>query len=252
MMSGQIAALYRHPVKGFTPERLGSADLQAGGFFPCDRLFAVEDGPSGFDPVAPAFVPKIRFTVLAKLAEVAKARTAYDEGSGVLSATADGRPPIQARLTDDLGRAAFADWLAGLLGEAAAGPLKVVSGPGHRFTDHPEGHVSIINLETVRDLERRVGRPVDPLRFRANLYIEGWPAWCENEAAGRSVGIGGARAEVFKPIVRCAATEVDPATGERDMEIPKALFDHFGHVHCGIYVKVTDGGRVAEGDPAVL
>jgi len=171
MMSGQIAALYRYPVKGFTPERLGSADLQAGAFFPCDRLYAVEDGPSGFDPAAPAFVPKTRFTVLAKLAEVARARTAYDEASGVLSATADGRPPIQTRLTDDHGRTAFADWLAGLLGEAAVGPLKVVSGPGHRFTDHPEGHVSIINLESVRDLERSIGRPVDPLRFRANLYI---------------------------------------------------------------------------------
>jgi len=66
------------------------------------------------------------------------------------------------------------------------------------------------------------------------------------------VSIGGARADVFKPIVRCAATEVDPATAERDMEIPRALFDHYGHVLCGIYVKVTNAGRVAEGDPAVL
>ena len=251
-MTARIAALYRHPVKGFTPERLTSAGLRAGDFFPCDRLYAVEDGPSGFDPASPAFVPKSSFTVLAKMAEVAKARTAYDESSGVLSVAAEGRPSIRARLTDEAGRLAFAGWLTEFLGDAAAGPLKVVAGPGHRFTDHPEGHVSVINLESVRALEQRIGRPIDPLRFRANVYVEGWPAWAENEAVGQSMVLGQAAAEVFKPIVRCAAPDVDPATGERDMEITKALFDNFGHLFCGVYVKVTDGGRVAEGDAASL
>ena len=52
-MDARIASLYRHPVKGFTPERLTSAMLEAGACFPCDRLYAVEDGPSGFDPAAP-------------------------------------------------------------------------------------------------------------------------------------------------------------------------------------------------------
>ena len=251
-MPGRIAALYRHPVKGFTPERLAEAELEAGAFFPCDRLYAVEDGPSGFDPAAPSFVSKSKFTVLARIAEVAGARTAYDDGSGVLSVEAAGRPPLAARLTDAGGRRAFADWLAAFLGEAAAGPLQVVCAPGHRFTDHPEGHVSVINLESVRDLERRIGRPVDPLRFRANLYVEGWPAWSENQAVGARVTLGAAVAEVFKPIVRCAATEVDPATAARDLEIPKALFDLYGHVLCGVYVSVTTGGRVAEGDEARL
>ena len=86
-MTGHIAALYRHPVKGFTPERLSHAELTAGGPFPCDRLYAVENGPSGFDPCAPGFIPKQKFTVLAAIPEVAKARTAYDEASATLTAT---------------------------------------------------------------------------------------------------------------------------------------------------------------------
>ena len=86
----------------------------------------------------------------------------------------------------------------------------------------------------------------------ANLYVEGWPPWIENASVGGQLALAQAAAEVFKPIVRCAATEVDPATGARDLEIPKALFDHFGHVHCGVYVAVTAGGRVAEGDAALL
>ena len=253
MRSGHIASLWRHPVKGFTPERLASATLAAGGYFPCDRLYAVEDGPSGFDPAAPGWVPKQKFTVLAKIAEVARARTAYDEASSVLTASADGRAAFKGALDEEIGREAFAAWLTDFLGKEASGPLKVVQAPGHRFTDHPQGHVSIVNLASVRELEARIGRPVDPLRFRANLYVDGWPAWIENEAAeGAKVRIGGAEATLFKPIVRCVATHVDPATGERDMDVVKALFDHFGHLHCGIYVHVTKGGALAEGDAAEI
>lgn len=83
-MQGHIAALYRHPVKGFTPERLAHADLAVGGPFPCDRLYAVENGPSGFDPAAPGHISKQKFTVLAAIPSVATAHTAYDEASHVL------------------------------------------------------------------------------------------------------------------------------------------------------------------------
>ena len=252
-IEGRIASLWRHPVKGFTPERLERAELATGGFFPCDRLYAVEDGPSGFDPAAPAWISKTKFTVLAKIARVAQVRTAYDEGSGVLAAQAPGRAALSADLDDPVGREAFADWLAGFLGEEARGPLRVVQGPGHRFTDHPLGQVSVVNLASVRDLAERLGRPVDPLRFRANLYVDGWPAWAENEAAEETpLTLGGAAARLFKPIVRCVATHVDPATGERDIDLVRALHDLYGHLHCGVYVSVSNGGALAEGDIATL
>ncbi len=252
-MDARIASLYRHPVKGFTPERLVSAELTEGLCFPCDRLYAVEDGPSGFDPEAPTHLSKMRFAVLAKIPAVAKARTAYDAASGVLAARAEGRPDFAGDLRTDAGRAGFEAWLADLLGEEATGPLKVIEGPGaHRFMDSRSGYVSIVNLASVRDLAARVGRPLDPLRFRANLYVEGWPAWVENDWTGRVMTVGGATAEVLKPIVRCAATHVDPTTAERDVELVKALFDAYGHMLCGIYLKVTQGGVVAEGDEVVL
>jgi uncharacterized protein YcbX len=248
-MRATVAALYRHPVKGFTPERLAAADLAAGRTFPGDRMYAVEIGDSGFDPDHPAFVPKTRFAVLAHIAEVARARTRYDDATGVFHATAPGFPDFAGDLTGEAGRSAFAAWLTALLGEEARGPLKVLRAPGDwRFTDHPLGHVSIINLASLRDLEQRIGRPLDPLRFRANLYVDGWPAWAENDWQGRTLRIGGATATVFKPIVRCTATHVDPATAERDIEVVKALFDHYGHTLCGLYVQTTVPGRVAEGD----
>jgi uncharacterized protein YcbX len=252
-MEARIAALYRHPVKGFTPERLQTADLTAGACFPCDRLYAVEDGPSGFDPAAPAHISKMKFTVLAKIPAVAKARTAYDEATGVFRCAAEGRPDFAGDLRTADGRAGLEAWLTGLLGEDLSGPLRVVEGPGdYRFMDSRSGYVSIVNLASVRDLETKLGVSVDPLRFRANLYVEGWPAWVENDWTGRTLAVGGATAEVLKPIVRCAATHVDPVTAERDIELVKALFDTYGHMFCGIYLNVTQGGRVAEGDGVTL
>jgi len=252
-MEARIAALYRHPVKGFTPERLQTAELTAGACFPCDRLYAVEDGPSGFDPAAPAHISKMKFTVLAKIPAVAKASTAYDEATGVFSCAAEGQPDFAGDLRTADGRAGLEAWLTGLLGEDLSGPLRVVEGPGdYRFMDSRSGYVSIVNLASVRDLEAKLGVPVDPLRFRANLYVEGWPAWVENDWTGRTLTVGGATAEVLKPIVRCAATHVDPVTAERDIELVKALFDTYGHMFCGIYLNVTQGGRVAEGDLLAL
>ncbi|MGE0830594.1 MAG: MOSC domain-containing protein [Hyphomonadaceae bacterium] len=251
-MKGAIASIYRHPVKGFTPERLTHAMLKAGEGLAFDRVFAVEDGPSGLDAAAPDFIPKMKFTVLAKIAKIAAARTRFDDATGVLSASADGRA-IEANLFTEAGRAAFAKWLGAFLGDEARGPLKVLPAPGaHRFFDHPQGHVSLINLASVRELEARTGRAIDPLRFRANVYVDGWPAWAEINAPAARVKLGAAEARVFKPIVRCAATHVDPETAKRDFDLVGALQREFGHAHCGAYLHVENGAVLAEGDEAEL
>ncbi|MFI4963854.1 MAG: MOSC domain-containing protein [Caulobacterales bacterium] len=250
-MSGHIAAIFRHPVKGFTPEALEAVQLAPGEGFPHDRIWAVENGPSGFDPAAPAFTPKQKFTVLAHIPKVAAARTRYDAASGVLHATGPDGRAFAGRLGDEAGKQAFAAWLSEWLAEDLRGPLRVVEGPAnHRFTDHPQGQVSIVNLASVRDLGRRMGAELDPLRFRANLYVDGWPPWAENGWTDQAMMLGWARARVFKPIVRCLATHVDPVTAQRDLDVTKALFDNFGDMHCGVYVRVTSAGAVGLGDAA--
>ena len=68
-----------------------------------------------------------------------------------------------------------------------------------------------------------VGLPVHPLRFRANLYVSGWPAWHEFDLLGQTLTVGDVRLKVVKRIVRCAAVNVDPETAARDLDIPHAL-----------------------------
>ena len=252
-MSGLIAGLFRHPVKGFTPEALTRADLTPDQGMAFDRVYAVEDGPCGFDAEAPAFVPKTKFTVLARLPQVAAIRTRFDEASQTLEAQAPGASPILACLAEEADRAALADWLSAYLGDAAPGPLKVLAAPKPwRFTDHPLGQISVINLESVRDLSRAMGVELDPLRFRANIYVEGWPAWAENAWTGERLMVGWARAEVFKTIVRCTATHVDPQTAVADLDVSRALFDLTGAPVCGVYLRVTSGGPVGLGDACAV
>ncbi|MBI3437428.1 MAG: MOSC domain-containing protein [Proteobacteria bacterium] len=252
-MSGCVAALYRYPVKGFSPELLETVLLTPGAGFPNDRVYAVEDGPSGFDADAPAHIPKMRFTVLAKIPDVARIRTRYNEANAGLRAEAPGRPPFESSLRDEAGRNAFATWLAEALDQQFTGPLRVIGAPGgHRFFDHPQGAVSLINLESVRDLEAQLGRAIDPLRFRANIYIEGWPAWSELETVDRVVEIGSVRARAFKPIQRCLATHVDPRTGVRDIEMVEELRSRYGHVLCGVYLQIEAGGEAGVGYPVRL
>lgn len=247
-MIGAVEALYRYPVKGFTPEPVRGAVLEAGGYFPDDRLYAVENGPSGFDPSAPTFISKTRFTVLAQIADVAKVRTAYEDG--VLTAERPGWGQVRADLRTEVGRIAFAAWLESVLDpEDVRGPLKVVQAPGHRFTDHPQGYVSVLNLASVAALGARMGVALDPLRFRANIHVENWPAWGEMDLQpGARLRLGGVEVELFKPIVRCVATHVDPQTGVRDADVVDALRTLEGHLFCGLYVRVAQGGHIAIGD----
>ncbi len=101
------------------------------------------------------------------------------------------------------------------------GPPKVLFGEGHSFSDVAKKVVSIINLASVAAVENAAGQPVNPLRFRGNVYVEGWPAWREFDLLDRELSLGSARVKVVKRIVRCAATEVDPDTGIRDLPIPQ-------------------------------
>ncbi len=89
---------------------------------------------------------------------------------------------------------------------------------------------------------------VDPLRFRANLYFDGAPAWSELGWIGSELALGGGRLKVIAAITRCAATQVNPTTAERDLDIVAALQRGFGHNLMGIYAEVADGGGIAVGD----
>lgn len=252
-MSGTIASIFRHPVKGLTPEPLSEVELTAGKYFPQDRQYAVEVGPSGFDPIKPGHISKMKFTVLARFPELAKLRTRL-AADGVTFHIGDASGfGVETRLDSEHGREALAKFLQVFLGAEGAGKLKVLSASGHRFMDHPQGYISIINLASVRALGAAIGAEVDPLRFRANIYVDGLEPWAEDDLVSEAmVQLGPAKLKTFKPIVRCIATHANPSTGERDLETLDLLRQQFGRDTLGSYFSIEQGGRIARGDEVKL
>jgi uncharacterized protein YcbX len=245
----KIAAIYRYPVKGLGPNRLESAELAPGQTITGDRLYAIENGPSGFDPAHPAYLPKSRFLMLMRNGRLASLRTAFDQETHTLAITADRREAVRGDLRTPEGRAAVERFFAAFCADELRGPPKVLHAAGHSFSDVARKVVSIINLASVAGLETILGVPVHPLRFRANLYVQGWSAWSEFGLVGREIAVGtSVRLKVVKRIERCAATNVDPDTGVRDLEIPRTLMQNFDHTDCGIYAEVTAGGSITTGD----
>ena len=247
-MSINIASIYRYPVKGLTPEPLQRVTLSPGEGLPQDRRFAIAHGSTRIDPAAPTWMPKTNFLMLARNERLARLRTRFDDASGILTVQRDGKTVASANITETAGRTVIEQFFAAYMGEESRGAPKLVEAPGHMFSDTAAKVVSIIGLESVRDVERVVRAPVDPRRFRANIYIEGGRPWEEFDWPGRELRIGAVRLKVAKKINRCAATNVDPETGQRDLNIPLALQSGFQHIDVGVYAEVLEGGSVAPGD----
>lgn len=258
MPPAKLQAIYRYPVKGLSPQALPRVELSGGMTLPADRLYAIENGPSGFDPAAPAYFPKQRFLMLMRNERLAALRTDFDDQDHVLTVRADGQVAAQGDLRTEAGRAAIEQFFTTYCADELNGPPKILTGeaghsfsnmkPPHSFSDVAQRVVSIINLASVAAVENAVGAPVDPLRFRGNLYVSGWPAWAEFDLLGKEISIGEARLKVVRRIKRCAATNVEPETGIRDLNIPQTLMQVFGHADCGIYTEVIGGGEIAVGD----
>src|SRR5438876_3894235 len=199
--SPKIHAIYRYPIKGLSPEPLARTTLALHETLPGDRLYAIENGPSGFDPAAPRHQPKQRYLMLMRNERLARLRTRFDHANHTLAVEAQGREAARGDLRTPEGRAAIERFFAVFCAGELRGPPRVLHAPGFSFSDVARKVVSIINLASVAAIEDVIGRPVHPLRFRGNVYVTGWPAWREFDFLGQEITVArGPRLRVIKRI----------------------------------------------------
>ena len=243
-----IDSLYRYPVKGLSPEKLSSVQLDAGNGFPLDRKYALLRTEAAFDAAAPVWLAKANFVMLMLHEQVAALQTRYSEvGEQLRIRTPAGHERTFA-LNDPAQRTALEQYFLDFLPKRLSAAPRLVEARGHQFTDKAEKYVSLINLATVRELEKRWGQTLDPLRFRANIYIDGGGPFVELDWVGQEIRLGHVLAEVMQRNGRCAATNVNPQTGARDRDVPGKLRAEFGHKDLGIYLKITEPGLLIAGD----
>jgi len=243
-----IRGLYRYPVKGLSPDPLERVELRAGETMPFDRAYAIENGPGRFDPDHPQYLPKIHYLMLMRDERLATLQTKFDDASETLTVFRDGKQVARGRLTTPVGRQMIEQFLAAYMEAELRGAPKIVVAEGHSFSDVAGKCVHIINLASVRELERAVGSAVNPLRFRPNIVIDGAAPWQEFTWIANEIAMGGAKLVVIERTERCAATNVDPETGKRDMAIPAELQRTWGHTDFGVYARVSEGGAIAIGN----
>src|SRR5207253_10562221 len=158
--SPKIHAIYRYPIKGLSPEPLARTTLAVAETLPGDRLYAIENGPSGFDPAAPRHQPKQRYLMLMKNERLARLRTRFEDESHTLTVANGGQEAARGDLRTAAGRVAIEAFFATFCADELRGPPHVLSAPGFSFSDVAKKVVSIINLASVAALEDAVGAGV--------------------------------------------------------------------------------------------
>jgi len=244
----KIVTLVRYPVKGLAGIAMPKFTLTAGECVPLDRAYAIEHGAKRFDALNPEWLPKTHFLQLMRHERLASLELDFDESSHVLTLFRDRKQIARGTLKTKLGRQMIEQFLAAYIKAELLGPPRIVSAPGHSITDIADKALHIVNLETVRDLSRIVELDLDPLRFRANIYFEGLPAWEERRWLGKTISCGTATLRFFKETARCEATSVDLKTAKRGLSIPATLQRTWGHTKFGLYAKVVSGGEVVPGN----
>lgn len=250
--SPTIKRLSRFPIKGMTAERLTSMTLSSGEGIPGDRLYGFARYNSGFDPENPQPLPKQKFVVLANEARLAGLKSRFNQDSLQLDIISN-QETHQFDMTTPDGCKRAELFLHTTLGLSDKEPPVFVSSSPHRFTDvsvdsvEMMNTISVLNLASVRELEKMIDAEIDPARFRANIEIDGLPPFSELEAIGTTLSFSGVDLKLVSRTKRCAATEVNPKSAKRDIEIPYLIHKNLGHTDMGIYASVISGGNLSVG-----
>lgn len=243
-MTGRLAQICRHPIKGHGREMLASVRLSAGECLPFDRHWAVAHEAAR---LVPGWNPCTNFARGAKAPLLMAIDCTLDEEQRRVTLRHPARGEIAFRPDDPADLPRFLDWVRPLNPEGRAQPVAIVSA-GRGMTDSDFPSVSILNLASLADLSARMGQELSVHRWRGNLWLDGAAPFAEWDWIGRQIAIGGAVLRIEERITRCTATTVDPITGAVSGDTLKGLEAAYGHQDFGVYARVVQAGPIAVGD----
>jgi uncharacterized protein len=244
---GKVSSLYIYPVKAMSAQLLDSVRVSPERGFPFDRAFALAHRNGDFrrESAEPLTSDFHRLTVDPRLAGL---RTHCDPETGRFQVYVQEHLVLSCDLSTAAGRSEAGEFFAAVLDlpDEQAPVIAHARGYNYAYLDSSSCHV--INLASVRDLSERAGVEIDPLRFRANLYIDTDDPWSEFQWIGSELAIGeDVRIKPFKRAARCAATEVNRVSAVRDLPIPRLIKRFYGHIDFGVYAAITKGGLLEPG-----
>jgi uncharacterized protein len=243
-VTGTLAHICRHPIKGHGWQALPQVALTRGACLPFDRHWAVAHDAA---KLTGAWVPCVNFARGAKAQTLMAITAVLDEDTRQITLTHPDIGSLTFRPDDPADLPRFLEWVAPFNPPDRAQPAQIVS-VGRGMTDSAFPSVAILSMTSLRDLSARMGIDLSIHRWRGNLWLDGAAPWAEEAWVGRTLRIGGATLKVQERITRCRATMADPVTGRVNGDTLAALKAHFDHQDFGVYATVVDGGTVACGD----
>jgi uncharacterized protein YcbX len=255
----RVVALYRYPVKGFTPEECDILTVLDEGRIAGDRALAFRFADSG----APdeAWSKKQECVVLMNTPGLARLRVRLDHTALRLRVSL-GDAMLEDAALDDDGRkrlaAALADYVLTLDENPLTGhperlPLRLIGdGVTPRYHDNAGGQATLHGRGSLAAVAIATGDPgLSEARFRSNIAVGGLHAWDEHGWIGRRVRVGDVEFEVERQKTRCLATHANPRTGERDIPVMQTLVNAFAQAQPTFAIGMVTrgyGGRIRLGD----
>jgi uncharacterized protein YcbX len=260
---GRVVALYRFPVKGFSPEACASLTVLETGRIAGDRVLGIRFADT--EAADDVWSKKTGMLALINTPGLARLRLGFDHQALRLRIQVDGNIFVDERL-DHEGKKRIADAIAyyalsldenPLAGQPQRLPLRVVGdGIAPRYHDDEAGRVTLHGRGSLQVLAAALETAeVNELRFRSNIAVDGLAPWEEQSWVGRRVRVGAVEFEVIKPKLRCLATHANPDTGKRDQPILTTLTSVIGQEKPTFAVAMMPtgaGGKVNVGDPVIL
>ena len=247
-----LKKIFIYPIKGLSGENIDQILLEKDQVLSGDREYAFARSHVSFDESNPVYLRKTNFLALVKEDKLAKLNTKFIRKSKRLIIKIDKKIVLDEMLVNETNVNKVEVFFQKYLNLGDNKP-KLVEGRKnentknlrHSFSDLPEKAISIINLNTIINFEKKIGKKIAPSRFRANLLIDDIDPWKEFDWVGKNIKIGESVLEVFKRTQRCAATNVNPENAIRDINIPNEINSYFGHLDLGVYAKVKKTGIIS-------
>ena len=255
----RVAALFRYPVKGFTPEACRSLTVLDEGRIAGDRVLGIRFANSGV--ADNAWSKKHEFVALVNTPGLARLQLRFNHGARRLRMSLEGVVLVDAAL-DDNGRKQIAAAVENYVLDLDENPLSrhpqrlplrvVGDGVTPRYQDNQAGQVTVHGRASLAAVAAAMGdTSLSECRFRSNIAVEGLEAWEDQSWVGRKVRIGRVNFNAVRPKVRCLAVNANPETGERDAPILATLISAFAQQQPTFSVAMVTsgaGGRIHIGD----
>lgn len=249
-MTATLAQIWRHPIKAHGFEALQRSEVKAGQTLPWDRTWAVPHESS--KAKGGAWAHCSNFSRGAKAPALMAIGAKLDEAEVALTLTHPDQTEFTFCPDEPTDVARFIDWVQPFMPPDRAASVGIVRTTGQGMTDTDIPSISLGNLSTLDEVSAKVGKALDPRRFRMNFWMDGVEPWDEFNWINRKVQIGGVSFKASAQITRCKSTMANPDTGLRDADTLAALDQGWGHRDFGIALVAETSGAVAVGDTVAV